>query len=161
MRPLPDFLQQNVHSTPLALLRREPTISHAGQYVEGTRNHQHASFFLSAVRGSYVPGAALVRTGYIAFSVQPISHKDIKQILQFAGPMHMQHVALMNKFKTGLQRSWFLSFPPTCPREYLFHLHIMESLLRILHCRTHPYVINIHPKARCNFRIKNGVINET
>ena len=72
-------------------------------------NHQHASFFLSAVRGSYVPGAALVRTGYIAFSVQPISHKDIKQIFQFAGPMHMQHVALMNKFKTGLQRSWFLS----------------------------------------------------
>ena len=39
--------------------------------------------------------------------------------------------------------------------------YLFMALLRILHCRTHPYVINIHPKARCNFRIKNGVINET
>ena len=161
MRPLPDFLQQNVHSTPLALLRREPTISHAGQYVEGTRNHQHASFFLSAVRGSYVPGAALVRTGYIAFSVQPISHKDIKQIFQFAGPMHMQHVALMNKFKTGLQRSWFLSLlVSVLPTDVTPWIPIMESLLRILH-RRHPYVTNIHPKHAVILRSKYDVINVT
>ena len=63
-------------------------VSHAGQYV--VRYTLTINMLLSSYPQcvDHTFPAQLSFGPAIAFSVQPISHKDIKQIFQFAGPMH-------------------------------------------------------------------------